>query len=585
MKIKFFNTKHQIMCMLFFTYIYDLVRRGYDAQRRRHFERLAPTVTIGKNLPSHSCQSIRFKRIQQRSYERLFSNNSGDSWFKFVERKAALTSPVTHPESDYSINNAQTNHVEDSEVCPLVEMPYLLKLYEMFSHFIMVMSFIKYFAICVLQFEFVGISSHYACYIPGRLSFLFDLVHELPIVSLMVISCHIIYRYYLYMRCNNFKISCFLFISCDESTVIRKERDLKNHETSNDWTKLVNDTIFYQRVKLINGKVIYTLKANRSLKHWLRLKKFINGLAIFGAGNLVLWSVPLGTIIFHNLLSSDYFDANYAACRSFADRPIGEDFRWSFSDSYRFWMFMLDGADNLFLLFDSSQALVWPFATSVICTQDITFCVDYLSESVIKLSQKLRELSREESEGSSDRYELKKLVEREIAILQAQIVDIFTQIGEVDQFISPFTAYCVGTWVYVHIVYQSIAIFKKRILVPNTIIQYMQIIGLAGLTYTFTYLGRSHTKLVALYHKISTLVALDSNYKTTKLSWIALLEYFHQGKSRFTFHLGPSVELSITNYIKFMVWFVSCGLVMVNLLRHRLERVFNISENQNSILL
>lgn len=586
-------TEYQIYIILMFSYIYDAIRNDFIESKIKRLKESCKSPIFSNRYPepiinqqgtrksstklSRMSQSPELRILKHRAMRHLFVPfTSQRSW-----KKAITTGMVI---SNYRDNKSDMEQGDNNELkmivsCPLAKMPIILRLYTIFSHIFITISFIKYGAICLLQYEWIGIDKYYSCFLPGRLAFVNDLSYELPGFSWVIIFYHVVYRIMFCIKYTRINLDCFVFSICDKEFIEGQERNLeKLNEDSIGTHKLyLENDMFFQRISLLNHKVVYRLKSNRTLEHWKKLRAFINQLTVLFLANFIFLGAPILVIIALNLLSNEYFDGNYGHCRSFANRTIDAEFQWDFSDSYRMIYFFFDGFDNFILLFDTSNALVWPFSSSIICTRDLTDRIDDLSKKITELKQRLEELcltngTMDDSwKNDQNKRELMKILERDVLFFQSEVIDTFTQVSQVDEFISKFSAFCIFCWVVVNLCYQFTSILRKRLLNPNGVVQFLQILGLSGLTFTFVHLGRPHSSSIRLYHKISNFAALDPNIKTTKCSWIWLFEYFDEETSRFSLHLGWNLStLSMTNYLKSIVWFVSCALIVINLLRYKL---------------
>lgn len=161
-------------------------------------------------------------------------------------------------------------------------------------------------------------------------------------------------------------------------------------------------------------------------------------------------------------------------------------------------------------------------------------------------------------------------LEMEILILQSDIMIVFENVRKVDRYVNAFAAYAIIFWVSINVTYEVLYVSRRQVYKVNFSAALIQVAALLLLTFTFAHLGRTHNKTVKLYHSCCNLMANDPFTRTTKQSWLWLLEYYSPHKSLYSLHMGWTV-LTFTNYIKFMLYSITFSIVLITLLKQELE--------------
>lgn len=663
-----FCMKHQLMWILFFSYIYDPIRVGYIESKRKNLLLIRDKFHLAKQqrsqtLPSHiKCFSkaccLPVAKDTQNRLKRRPTRAIKDDLSRLKKQTATLISNqyrrLYHRHSNEKrsmVEREEAISLEDDrqqlDDCPLGEMPLLFKYYKYLSHSFMTYMIIKYALLKLMHIEAFGLKMRHDCLIPGRITILPEYS---PDLALMISSFHVIYRMYLWLKKRSSNLHCFLYLLYSKETILFKERRLlalqRDMETELEeaYREFLENRFFYHQVNTNEHNFMIKFKMNRTIGQRAKLKRFVGTIVSVFALNFVILLIPLFLLAVYGSLSDNHWRGSYGHCAehySFIDlvsasagghhqsraiegsvsyqsdfwktgatsnQSASTDqelliFRWN---RQRCLVLFYDLCETLWLTFDTINGLIWPLSTLCICAQDMTLNVETLCECVSRLVHKLQ-CSTMESVGligrengmegrRSDEGQVEDEIialklrpeqesylawrqrspaflhqlEEETLVLQSNLVDIFTQLIETDVYVSRLSAFSIFTWLASNMYYQLLSLLTYGLLVPNTLIQCMQILGLFGLTLTFGFLSRTHTKTVKLYRLISNLVALDPNFQSTKSNWPWVLEYFyHKDSSRYSFHLGPTAKLSLANYLKSVSWLITCAFVTLNLLGYR----------------
>lgn len=667
---QYLTTRNQIICILFFTYIYDLVRAGFIESRRRQLEilksvmdrtgdksRQMPISNPARNFYSGNAGWIggpRFSGHHRVTYLRD-SNLSNPSDMQvsyrpaFIQRlrlasvnettqglseelglypiqrlpqqaahrgrafAVSLSPPILHQSASTHMNlkrpseptiyeqttptktatcdddpqvrepetNDNANNFDDlkaDDECPLGEMPKLIRHYQYFSTLLVIYSFIKYSFLVIFDNELFGSKKTFACYVPGRVAILPEFS---PGFSWVVLFYHIIYRFYLLLIRKEFHLECFIFLLYDKQAVeaIQTEKCAKlqcNDPVEASRIYAMN-RLFFIKVYLREEpeQVIYRIKSNRSVEHWIKLKQFFNRFVLIALGNIALWSIPLGVAIVVTVLSSENFSTLYDACDEMITLHKTD---WSLHDPRQLLWFLCDMVDSSWLLLDTTMALVMPFTSMVFCSQDLNITIDKLREVINDITNRLKcalEVANyrnwpQQIELNRNRRVAKmlKAIEVEILVLQSEVTRMLQQINQVDEFMSKLSAFCIMVWILTNIYVQIVSLNRNQLVFVDVVVQFMQGTALLALTFTFAYIARVNTKTRRLYMEICNLVALDPNHKT-KSSWLWVLEYFNKVKPNYSFRLGPFTELTLANYLKACSWLITGALVTINLFKYK----------------
>jgi hypothetical protein len=691
---KFLSTKNQVTCILFFTYIYDLVRAGFLESRKRQLEivrrvtgagnrgqlaglepatrhsglgqgqrstylRAAATEFVRRqttalgdaqsfstssfsspstSLPP-STTSLNILRYRPLFAQRLKSTvthadggdaaataiggggqlakstagNTLDSWPPVVgctrprlawSRQPASPGEVSScqliPEDrlppsawsstvmgevrtsvdDNELLTGQADNTQAEDYCPLGEMPKALRRYQYVSHFLVVVEFIKYSFLYSFDNEFFGTKRSYSCYIPGRVAILPNFS---PTFGWLVLFYHVIYRFYLCIIRKSFYLDCFIFLLYDKQAIESIQTNLyeklmKNSNSPEAFKIYAMNRLFFIKVVLRDEseKVIYRVKTNRSLEHWLKLKQFFNRFMLFCLANIALWGIPLTIAILLTVLSDKNFRIIYGPCDQMIDAQKNN---WSLLNIHQLIWFVCDMIDTGWLLFDTTNALVWPFSSMILCAQDISYTIDELNDTLHDVTRRLKYAleniavrywpQQVKYDNGKQISNLLKSIEVDIQVLQSEITRMILQIKQVDEFMSKISAFCIFVWILSNLWVHFIALNRNKLVMIDAVIQFMQFTAFFALTLSFAYIAQVNTKTRRMYIRICNLVALDPNHKTTKLSWLWVLEYFNKDKPSYSFRMGPFAELTLANYLKACSWLITGAMVTINLFKYK----------------
>lgn len=560
-------TQMIVQVMLFYTRIYNSIRRGYINSIRSELGRL-------KGQVNKDCKYDINRRAS------ILEPYAGISVLQSIPELDIARGPVV---SSSQLKNELARAEHSFIDCPLSAWSPRIRLYHRLSITILITIFIKYTLICASRQGLFSIT--YLCFVPGRSVIFGPLSSEYPSFNLFVCSMMLslmIYQYFFFYELN---LDTFAFLMCNEQILIEKERNLKllNQNKSAEWAKerCIVDRMFYRCVHKVNGQLEYQLKPHRSLKQWYKLKKFIDDQWI-GQKVLLLVFVAIYGVCFYYLCSSEVFAANYHKCELIVAKMQNRtDFRWSFNEPYRIVMFIFDCIDTLYLLVNISMIGLFVAETGVVITNDLEF---RLQDMCIRMDQLIVALAENYYNGflypEKCMCELTETkgsdtdLDNRTRSLQEDLIDMFEQIASYDGFMTSFSASHIVYWIVGNIFYQIVSMTSTRteVYVPNIFIQISQAIFFAMFSFTFYQMGLPYITAVKLYHKISRTIAYDPYIKQTLPAWISILEYYNEKSNRYSLHFFTrKFNLSFLNYIKSMTWFITCSLYSLNLVRYLIE--------------
>lgn len=601
------TTRQQVISLLYGSYIYNAVRDGFLSARKRESVRysptnlkldiisvshIPPTTNLTTNYHLSLVHASRSKKYSRGFYSdtRLTNKPPGCSPKQGPRRYSLNRLPkMDFSNIDDDIDEEGLCKADVNAECPMPEMNGLAQLYQKLSTVFVVYASFKYLFISMVQYKWVDLSPVYLCYLPGRLTYVRGLVYETPLLMFLVAILHLMHRCTWNLgEKRSLDLSCFVFLCFEERVVEEKQNQVNklndpNLTASKAFQIYMRDRTFYQQYETVDNKIRYKMRPNRTVEHWRKLSHLASYTPFVYYTNLLVTMMPIMIMTFVNYASVEMFDQSYSACRSFANRPIDGDFKWSFFDPYRQLAFMFDLLEFIFFFPDVSFALVLPFCASLLLTQDLCLYFDALNEKTLRLIRILahiRNLSCEiEQSDAADKClnslfkeipQLRECIEEEAKTLYGDSMDAFDQVGKADKFMRVFAPFCIFTWFVLNMSTQIFALFRQKALLINTFVQFLQAVGIAILTISFIGLSRPYNKSLRLYKLICSVMALDPNSETTKTEWPRLLEFYHKRKCRHTLHiLGTSYSLSIINYLRSMSWTVTFTIILLNLIRNR----------------
>ena len=644
------NIKNQIGLILYFTYIDHLVRAGYLESKRNHLKKQSliysyfkyesvPPVTMDRPVERQfsSCnrQSIAIdaestnnqhqvrrnvasllQAVNQLASDsvhqlvRLFiyltdlskftSANRANKAHQIVGQK--LDDRRTTGRALTKLGNGPNSSMNEEYLiddCPLNELNKLGTAYRYFSHAAVVVTFLKYVYLNIVEAELFGTNKLNACYVPGRgyLATSFS-----PSFALLIIFCHVIYRFYLYFIRKSFHIESLIFVLYDEERVkslesvyntIKRRQGYNHSKRGDDAIKLhklfLSNRMFFTKTRLTNQRYAYKLRINRTHKHWLKLNGFVEQTFVMTAVNFIMLIAPLAVLVVLTMLAPKSKETLYAQCSQLSDdsNPI----KWSlFSWRGMIW-FIADLIDSGWLVIDTIHALAWPLASVVISAQDITYSLQELTESIVATRLRLKQwllLSKpseletsipkscrsltSDSNGLARQLALDlNSIHDDILMLQCDINDVLLDMGNVDALVSKMSAFIIFCWLIANTYINRMFLTQNRLVELDSAVQFVQIGGLFGVTCTFAYLSKTHKISRLLYDRICHLIAIDPDHRI-KSSWLPVLEFYNKDKPMFSFHLGPWTELTLSNYLKSMTWFLTGALIVIDLFKIQMKQ-------------
>lgn len=219
------------------------------------------------------------------------------------------------------------------------------------------------------------------CYLPGRVYFLHEFDYELPLIVLVLLICHIVFRCLWYLLSDSFELECMLFLGYDREAILKKQFKLYELNdpklpTEIAYKKYLCNETFYAQQASSRGRKVYFMKNHRTVEYFDRLKVVADALRITYFFIYTLTYLPMLTIGIYTLFSHESFEKNYKTCAPFSNSFNGKDFAWSFKDRYRLIRLILDGVDEVIIWTDTSLGLAVPFSGAIILTQDLNIRFD-----------------------------------------------------------------------------------------------------------------------------------------------------------------------------------------------------------------
>lgn len=594
MNFKFYTIEREIIVILFFSYIYDAIRRAFISKALvRQKSYLSTSELESPNTLPRDFQKFDSKTSipqptspKSRNGQRLKSSKYSNMYHTIVQIRKNIAT-LFRWRAAVNIEDSKCENDDDEFVfCPLRKMPKFMRIYQYISTTFFIYAFTKYFIVSVILYTKYFSDRSYSCYLPGRLQFVNSHNYELPFLTFVMVSYHIVYRLLWYWYCDRLDLDCFVFVICPESLIRDRMERLSFLNKNQDYRWYLKNALFYQQVNLGKDEHRYFIRESRSLDHLLKLKGFIRILTVFWIIVLFVFAIPSVYIIMNNIFSNMNFDDLYRHCRSFSGRDQNDKkFAWTFYDRYRLIGLALDGVDNLFICIDTVNAMIWPFTSSIICTKDLCIRLEALDQRLVEINIKLLAIhkgsnpikkwktrSRRDS-WLKTRSENDQFLGLELRFLQKELTETFEQINRVDKFISIFSAFCIYVWVSMNFSYQVFSMINGTLLMSNLMVQFLQVVSFFVLTFTFVELSRAYNIGLKVHKHLCTTIALDPN-TFTKLYWIWFLQYYNPLSPRFTLHIGhDAFPLSMASYLRSMVWFLSLGLLATNILRLELKGI------------
>ena len=397
-------SKFSLNCLLSFSYLRKPLESGHVEIRRRRLKEISSEESIlclpACSPASHSDgpKQVDFLRSNRFSFKLLgLHNGMVSAIVQGAEEQAGdsssgqQTSTLRHHHQLWHFEHRQPERV-----------PKFFRYYWYVSQITLLYISTKYIflGLCALD-SFEYFPKKHECLWPGRTCILPEIS---PSFTMVILSYHIVYRLYMHFYRKFFLIECFNFILQDEQTVAEKEARLGRSPTrvSREEAQQMYfaDGMYYHFITQMDGRKVLHLRCNRTTEHWRNMRKFYDLVTTVMILNFLIWSVPLASLIIYTALSDEFFELAYGHCKEYALRldqllgrePMAEDVN-KLTGTYRWISFSLDMFDNSWILFDTANALVWPFASMIILAQDVTYSVQTLNIATLALIERLRQLA------------------------------------------------------------------------------------------------------------------------------------------------------------------------------------------------
>lgn len=583
-----FDTRASVMAVAFCSYIYDAIRNEFRESRRQDY---------GQYLDAKKCLDANPELLLEPAYfadtfpllSDVLDHNQRLSRSVPTEETRLTTSDGNATGESNHIDCTQLQDDREDSVdqadkifpCPLPAMPRYARWYQIVSTIINAYVALKYLFISLVQYGWIFIDPAYLCYLPGRLTYVRGLAYEFPRFIFLFAALQLVFRGLWYFKANRLDLDCFQFLCFDESTIIEKQNRLADLNSPRlapivSYRKYLSDKLFYQRYRTIDQKIRYKMRPNRTVEHWRKLRTVANAVPIVTYCNFTLVITPIMIIRFYNFLSHDLFSQCYPHCEFMSNRPINGTFRWSFEDPYRRVALIFDALELILFFPDVTFAIIVPACGMVLLTYDLILHFDIVINNLSTLVDKMTVIRDIRLEPGPDVIDLPRLIDTikvEANKAYVDVIHVFEHVCKIDQFISILAPFCIFVWFLLNLTYQTVSILRKQTLISNSTIQYMQLVGVIVLTISFSVLVRPHNRTQKLYRKLCNAVAIDLDHQIGRNFCFRLLGFYNRNQSRFTLHiLGKSYALSRINYFRSMSWFVTCTVLLLNLMQNKLNQ-------------
>lgn len=572
-----FTTKRVIFMTLFVTYIWDAIRREYIESRKEDYE-----IHYSKQARPRKSETYRLQSDAQ-VYAKLHDARDvtrGHHKSRSIQI-AAYNRPHVRPD------RAELDNLVYREFdCPLPPMPKFLRMYKIFSTIFVFYSTLRYALVSSIQYEWLRIDKRYACYLPGRLAIIADegLIFETPWFGFVICGYHVAWRT-MWHYANRLELDCLMFLCYDKDTVSDRQFEiltLNNQKISPEvaYRKYLCSKIFYERHTNQRGRDSYVMKPYRTVTHYEKLQYLTMKFLLLHCILIGAVIVPMILFGFYTLFSHEFFDLSYPSCKSVpSSSSQGNASNWSFNDRFRLGYLPFDMLDCFILWTDSTAAMLLTYSAALIVSHDINLRFDSLCDRLSDLNDRFRYLlfddyGRKSSSSIMTHSTMKFLLSLEIESDQIfnEAITLFDQIRSADEFMRRFTSFTIYGGLITNISYQVLSSARKiprgQIGIALHVFLLIQINAI--LISVFLTLARPHNRARVFYTKICSAMALCPNVPRTKMLWQWLLEYYHIRSPRYTLHIiGKSYSLSNLNILRCASWFLTCTLIILNLMRNR----------------
>lgn len=564
-------TRIKILVSIFASYIWDAMREGYIERCRREYEEHYYRGSSVRRLTEDD-QELRFD-------QRVHPDDPDYDEISYYDDRNG------EPDLDCSEEQQRNELAQliDREFdCPLPTKPRWIRMYQIFSNCFVVYGTIKYAFLSSLYYEWLHIDKTYACYIPGRLGLTADVAYEVPWFGFLIFACHVAWRLIMYCNIKQLNLDVFMFLLYDKEVILDRQFEIEQSNSSNlspreAYRRYLCNKVFYEHQVDSRGRSRYMMKKHRTMDHYERMES-VNILFKLWCALTVILSIPVFIVALRNQLSHEFFDLNYSECRSFADSPNTTNFKWSFSDKFRLMNLFFDRLDDMMIAIDTTINLVLPFVL-VTLSHDLTLRLEDLCARVSALNDRFRnlvfndDLVRAMFAFTEPTMKFINDLEKESRGVFNEVIDTFNQVECEDEFMRRFTLILVYVWFLVTMSGNVFILVRMGTLKDSSLMVYMiaEFYWHTAMASLLALMTRPHNRAKILYNRLCSAMALCPTKPEAKVTWQWLVEYYHKDSSRYSLHfVAKSYALSNLNIIRCMSWFVSCTVIMVNLIRNRL---------------
>lgn len=549
------TTRQQLLIIFYFSYIWDAVRKEYIESRKRYYDSYCNKYwTLGDK------KSAQYESSVER-----------DNVF-FAEKDNQDDYTLTNSDQDKSDHKAEADH--ETFQCPLIEMPFSLRVYQLVSTSYMVYSMIKYALVSLIQYGWLGVDKSYACYLPGRIGIVQDISYEAPWWGFVIFGLHVVWRSLWYLAKDRLDLDCLLFLCHDESTVLDKQVAIVDMDDGRSPApiavkKYLCNNLFYEQYPGARGRIEYSMKQHRTVEQYCLLERLSINFRILYVIVISMLFLPMFIygVVFR--FSSESLAQNYPLCVS---SDAGE-FKVKLGFTYP----IFDLLDNIVLIIESPPAFIVPYSGFILITQDLTFRFDALCRRVTILNEVLRSIPTDEhkeslSMGPPLTIRFFEDLEEQCSRILFETKSTFEQVRHVDQYLRRNISFCVLGCYIVTSTILALLIFRRHVISGELValytylMIYTQIFWLGAIFFMVRPMNRSQ----ALYGKLCSAMALCSDIETIKVTWCWLLEFYHKDAKRNTLHIfGETYALSSLNVLRCMSWIIICTVALQTLIRER----------------
>lgn len=563
-------TRIKVLMTIYASGVWDSMRTGYIESCREEYEEYNRNLPIRSRAESCFMPGLDGRPVPEddepfefrRSYS--YEQRSGHHWVGQM--------------TDGDLDNLMKREFD----CPLPAMPRFIRLYRRFSNIFVTVNMIKYGLLAAIQYGWINVDKVYACYVPGRSALALDFVYEMPWFGLLIFAYHVATRLLVHLQVKRLNIDCFMFLLYDKDTIVERQFGLVEMNSTKltpreAYRRYLCNRVFYERQVDSRGRARYVMRQQRTIEHYERLRSANLVFYIFCMVMLIL-GIPAYIYSVRTHLSHEFFDLYYPACRSFSNSPNNGNFSWSFGDKYRLFNLFFDRLDNEILTIDTVISLILPLVL-VTLTHDLRLRFDDICTRVASLNERFRylllndDLVRDMVPFERPPMKFIEDLEEESRAIFEEVIGIFKQVKCDDEYIRRVTLIMVCIWFFATMSINTFVLLRLGSRRDNSFMVYLiaEVYYHTGMASLLALMTRPHNRAKLLYNRLCSAMALCPDEPETRIRWRWLVEYYHRGSSRYSLHfVGKGYAFSNLNIIRCMSWFVSCTVIMLNLIRNKL---------------